>query len=91
MAYYFEGCDESLQRAVWVKGKISPKHNADLYRQDMCGDWMQYDEHGKETKWGWEIDHIKPLAKDGSDDLSNLQPLFWKNNRRKSDTYPWSC
>jgi 5-methylcytosine-specific restriction endonuclease McrA len=52
---------------------------------------MQRDQHGKEGNHGWEIDHINPTANGGSDDLSNLQPLWWKNNRRKSDTYPWSC
>ena len=37
---------------------------------------------------GWEIDHIKPIARGGIDDISNLRPLQWKNNRSKSDNYP---
>jgi len=54
---------------------------------------MQRDKHGvTSSQWGWEIDHIKPVAKGGPDDLSNLQPLQWENNRHKSDDYPqWSC
>ena len=46
--------------------------------------------HYQQEHWGWEIDHIKPVSKGGTDDLSNLQPLQWENNRRKGDNYPGS-
>lgn len=53
---------------------------------------MKWSEHGNRlSEYGWEIDHIKPVARGGGDELSNLQPLNWKNNAAKSDTYPWSC
>jgi 5-methylcytosine-specific restriction endonuclease McrA len=39
---------------------------------------------------GWEIDHIVPVAKGGGDELSNIQPLQWQNNREKSDG-PLAC
>jgi 5-methylcytosine-specific restriction endonuclease McrA len=58
----------------------------------MCGNVMKSSDYGNtNSQYGWEVDHIKPVAKGGTDDLSNLQPLQWDNNRKKGDTYPWNC
>jgi 5-methylcytosine-specific restriction endonuclease McrA len=76
---------------VWNKGRVIQGYDARIWRYDICGSVMKYSDHGTEGTYGWEIDHIKPTAKGGSDDLANLQPLQWENNRRKSDTYPWAA
>ncbi|MCG8104951.1 MAG: HNH endonuclease [Candidatus Thiodiazotropha endolucinida] len=34
---------------------------------------------------GWEIDHIKPSSRGGSDNIRNLQALKTKVNREKAD------
>jgi len=81
---------EQIQE-VWNKGRIEATHDPQHARKDACGHWIQRDQYGTEGKFGWEIDHIVPVAKGGSDDLSNLQPLFWETNRQKGDTWPWSC
>jgi len=35
---------------------------------------------------GWEIDHIKPKSKNGSDNIRNLQALKTSTNRQLSNS-----
>jgi 5-methylcytosine-specific restriction endonuclease McrA len=86
--------DEATVEAVWQKGKAVAGQNPAEWRKDACGAWIARAQYGSTSDdgAGWEIDHIRPDAKGGGDELSNLQPLHWKNNRHKGDTWPnWSC
>ncbi|MCB9358266.1 MAG: HNH endonuclease [Calditrichaeota bacterium] len=59
---------------------------------DSCGAKIRRECYGMTNEYGWEIDHILPVAEGGTDVLSNLQPLHWENNRHKGDCYPrWPC
>jgi 5-methylcytosine-specific restriction endonuclease McrA len=82
--YRFASATEQLKLSVWSKGKIAGGYNGNFYRRDVFGAWMQYSAHGETlSHFGWEIAHITPAEEGGTDDLSNLQPLQWENNRRK--------
>lgn len=71
---------------VWQKGILIPGIDSSEYRKDRYGNIIKSSEYGNiKSDFGWEIDHIVPLARKGSDDLYNLQPLYWRNNRIKSD------
>ena len=79
--------DDATAEAVWQKGKPEPEYSG--FRKDVCNASMQRSKYGDtSSQWGWEIDHIKPVARGGTDDLVNLQPLQWENNRHKGDDWP---
>jgi hypothetical protein len=89
--YPFINADESTKQAVWKKGRVIYGYDQATWRYDAYGSVICYADHGDTTsKWGWEIDHILPVSRGGTDDLTNLQPLHWGNNREKRDAYPWS-
>lgn len=80
---------QEIIELVWRKGAVISGRDSNAYRKDACGATIKRIEHGnRDSVYGWEIDHINP---DGSDFLSNLQPLQWENNVEKSDSGTLKC
>lgn len=81
--------EESTVDLIWQKGLIVDGYNPDLYRQDYSGAWIARNYYGNRGSiFGWEIDHVYPVSKGGTDESVNLRPINWKNNVSKGDDYP---
>lgn len=84
--------EQTIVGAVWEKGRVLGGHDPKVWRVDRCGALMKKTDYGMtNSQYGWEVDHIMPVSRGGKDDISNLGPLQWENNRKKSDAYPWNC
>lgn len=54
---------------VWKKGE--PSNKPDKWRKDHYGAWIKYNQYGKDSDYGWVVDHT-----------DNLRPLHYKTNAR---------
>ena len=66
---------------AWQNASVIPGYDASVWRRDCDGTPIKWDEYGKLTKHGWEIDHRTASVLGGSDGLFNLRARHWQNNR----------
>ncbi len=77
------------QQRVWEKGQILDGYDENKVRSDLCGAIIHKEDFANTSShYGWEIDHIKPVSEGGGDEIENLQPLQWRNNRSKGNDFP---
>lgn len=85
-----------LLRKVWERGVVVDGYNPSEIRKDAAGAWIIFDRYRKDDPFGWEIDHVYPkkmledmnVDKSLWDDLLNLRPMNYANNRSKGASYP---
>lgn len=79
-----------LRILLWGKCSVIKGLNANEWRTDNYDNIIRWSEYGNRgCGSGWEIDHIKPVSKGGSNDLRNLQALQWRENLIKGNKYPY--
>ena len=76
---------ERQKETAWEKAKKVRGRNPNLWRKDELGNLIYKPAYGTEGERGWEIDHIRPKSKGGTDALDNLQALQTEANREKKD------
>lgn len=72
-------------QSVWAKARKVPGKNPNKYRKDSQGNVIYKAAYGRNSPMGWQVDHIHPRSKGGSDARRNLQALQTTANLRKSD------
>ncbi|MYA27903.1 MAG: HNH endonuclease [Nitrospira sp. SB0672_bin_25] len=77
--------EELLILKVWQKGHPIPEYDPAQWRWDDDGNPILFSAYGdRNSKYGWELDHIVSAAAGGLRVLSNLRPLQWEANVRRN-------
>lgn len=79
--------EETIQQ-VWEKATPVAGNDPAVWRQDQCKAWIGRRFYGnRNSEYGWEIDHIVPVSKGGTDVSIRPRACFSPSyNKVKSQT-----
>ena len=79
--------DDQRKRAAWEKAFPIPRHDATVIRSDFEDKIIKWAEYGQQSSYGWEIDHITPIAIGGTDTLDNLRARHFRRGNRSAGAF----
>jgi hypothetical protein len=86
MMKFEELLEQYRQQRIWEKGRPIWGKDPALWRSDDFGNLMYRWAYGKYWEpYGWEIDHVIPKSRGGTDDIANLRPVTCAANRSRQD------
>ncbi len=74
---------EQKKIAAWTRCRTLPGRSPQDWRVDDDGTIIRRANYGVQGEYGWEVDHIRPLALSGTDTLDNVRALHCRNNRSR--------
>lgn len=77
--------DKRLKEKAWEKAGTIRGKDPGKYRKDPYGNVIYKACYGRNSDMGWEVDHIRPRSRGGSDTTRNVQALNTGVNRHKRD------
>lgn len=80
------GFSENKKLKVWSKAKKIKGLDPKEFRMDADKKIILYKLYGKTIEGGWDIDHIIPISRNGTNDIDNLQALNYSYNRSKGNS-----
>lgn len=80
--------DSNKIEEIWSKAAEVSGYDSSRWRKDFAGAWIQREQYGLPTEFGWEIFHLIPASKGGTNDTDNLLPIHRQNNLRRANDYP---
>ena len=89
MTYRYKNLVDDIKLAVWDKAETIDNYDPNVWRRDAHGHVIRYDEHGRRTDYGWQVDRIVPYSQGGSSMIENLRPLWWKYRENEPGGSAW--